>query len=93
MDELLKNIVKHASASIVLITVQATKYSFMLRLQDNGKGFDTSILEPQARKSGSFGLFSIKERIEYLGGILEINSDPSGGTEVVLNIPIFPEGY
>jgi PAS domain S-box-containing protein len=93
VDELLKNIVKHASASIVLITVQATKYSFMLRLQDNGKGFDTSILEPQARKSGSFGLFSIKERIEYLGGILEINSDPSGGTEVVLNIPIFPEGY
>ena len=92
VDEVLKNIIKHAEASIVLITVQATKYNFMIRIQDNGKGFDTVILEPQARKSGSFGLFSIKERIEYLGGILEINSDPSGGTEVILNIPISMEG-
>lgn len=91
VDELLKNIIKHAKASIVLLTVQATQYSFMIRIQDNGTGFDTRILEPQGRKSGSFGLFSIKERIEYLGGILDINSDPSGGTEVILNIPVFLE--
>ena len=92
VDEVLKNIVKHSAATIVLVTVQVTKYSFMIRIQDNGKGFDTAILEPQTRKTGSFGLFSIKERIEYLGGIMEITSSPKGGTEVILNIPVALEG-
>ncbi len=92
VDEVLKNIIKHAEASIVLITAQATRYSFMLKIQDNGKGFDTSILKPQKRKTGSFGLFSIKERIEYLGGILDIQSSNGSGTVVTLNVPVSLEG-
>ena len=91
-DEILKNIIKHAEANIVLITAQATKYSFLLKIQDNGKGFDTGILKPQQRKTGSFGLFSIKERIEYLGGILDIQSGDGGGTLVTLNVPVSLEG-
>jgi len=90
-DEVLKNIIKHAEADIVLVTVQATRYSFTIRIQDNGKGFDTAILKPQQLKVGSFGLFSIKERLEYLGGVLDIQSGTSGGTVVTLTVPVFLE--
>ncbi len=93
VDEVLKNIIKHAEAGIVLVTAQATKYSFMIKIQDNGKGFDTVILKPQGRKAGSFGLFSIKERIEYLGGVLDIQSGSSGGTVVTLIVPVSLEGF
>jgi len=93
VDEVLKNIIKHAEASIVLLTAQATKYSFMIKIQDNGKGFDTDILKPQGRKAGSFGLFSIKERIEYLGGVLDIQSGSNGGTVITLIAPVSLEGF
>ena len=92
VDEVLKNIIKHAEASIVLVTVQATKYSLMVKIQDNGKGFDINILNPTQRKSGSFGLFSIKERIEYLGGVLEIKSEKGSGTVITFHVPVSLEG-
>lgn len=92
VDEVLKNIIKHANANIVLVTAQASRYSFMLKIQDNGDGFDTSILKPQTLKSGSFGLFSIKERIEYLGGVLEIQSGDTSGTIVNIIVPVSTEG-
>jgi len=92
VDEVLKNIVKHAEASAVNILVLASKYALTVEIEDNGKGFDTVILAPQLRKSGSFGLFSIKERIEYLGGVLEILSKTGRGTIVTLNVPVSLEG-
>jgi len=88
VDEILKNIIKHASATKVTITAQATRYSFSLTVADNGKGFDTSILTPGQRRKDSFGLFSIKERLEYLGGVLDIQSEQGAGTRVILNVPV-----
>ena len=92
VDEILKNVVKHSDATNVSITADATRYSFSLCVADNGKGFDTSILTPEQRPSDSFGLFSIKERIEYLGGVLDIQSEQGGGTMVILNVPVSLEG-
>ena len=92
VDEILKNVVKHAGATNVSITAEATRYSFSICVADNGKGFDTSILKPELRPSDSFGLFSIKERIEYLGGVLDIQSEQGGGTMVILNVPVSLEG-
>ena len=88
VDEILKNVIKHAAATRVDITSEATKYSFSVSIQDDGKGFDTSILAPERRLRDSFGLFSIKERIEYLGGVLDIRSEKGNGTIVILNIPV-----
>lgn len=88
VDEILKNVVKHAEATNVSITAEATRYSFSLCVADNGIGFNTSILTPEFRSSESFGLFSIKERIEYLGGVLDIQSELGGGTMVILNVPV-----
>ncbi|MBL7024880.1 MAG: PAS domain S-box protein [Candidatus Marinimicrobia bacterium] len=88
VDEILKNVIKHAAATQVEITAEATRYSFSVSVQDNGRGFDTSILAPERRVRDSFGLFSIKERIEYLGGVLDIRSEKGNGTIVILNIPV-----
>ena len=88
VDEILKNVIKHSNATHVSITAEATRYSFSVCVADNGKGFDTSILTPELRSSDSFGLFSIKERIEYLGGVLDIQSEEGEGTMVTLNIPV-----
>ncbi len=92
VDEILKNVIKHAKATKVLVTAEASEHSFLLRIQDNGKGFDIAILDPQKRKVDSFGLFSIRERIEYLGGVLDIQSANGKGTEVILHIPVSLEG-
>ena len=92
VDEILKNVIKHSEATNVSITAEATRYSFSVCVADNGKGFDTSILTPEFRRSDSFGIFSIKERIEYLGGVLDIQSEPGGGTMVILNVPVSLEG-
>ena len=92
VDEILKNVTKHAAATKVSISTQATRYSFSVEVEDNGKGFDTSILAPGQRRKDSFGLFSIKERIEYLGGVLDIQSERGNGTKIILNVPVSLEG-
>ncbi len=92
VDEILKNIIKHAEASSVMVTAEASDYAFVVKIQDNGLGFDTSILKPQSRKIDSFGLFSIKERTEYLGGIVDIQSEINKGTTVSLTIPVSLDG-
>lgn len=91
-DEILNNIVKHAEASQVKIMVDVDRSSMIIMISDDGKGFDLSILNPEKRRNDSFGLFSIKERLEYLGGVLDIQSEPKKGTRVILSIPISSGG-
>ena len=91
-DEILNNIVKHADASRVDVRISTGHFDLSITVKDNGKGFDLSILDPEKRKNDSFGLFSIKERLEYLGGVLDIRSEPNQGTQVLLNIPVASGG-
>ncbi len=93
VDEILKNIIKHADATEVTVTADATRYSFSIGVADNGRGFDTSILTPERRPRDSFGLFSIKERIEYLGGMIDIQSTLGVGSKIILNIPVSLEDF
>jgi CheY-like chemotaxis protein len=57
-------------------------------VQDNGNGFDVSNMEPDASKDSGFVLFNIRERIDLLGGRLDINSAPGRGTNVALIVPL-----
>jgi signal transduction histidine kinase len=84
--ELLMNVTKHAgvkAASICVHTHGADRIAIEVR--DKGKGFDA-----KANSSGGqkFGLFSIQERAESLGGRLDVVSRPGGGTCVTLTLPI-----
>jgi PAS domain S-box-containing protein len=87
--ELLINVAKHARASSVKATVGRDDGSVFVTIQDDGVGFDTSLLDPRADEN-QFGLFSIRERMNYIGGRLEIHSEPDRGTHSTLIVPYQP---
>ncbi len=85
--ELLFNVVKHAQANNVKVSIW--KYDDMVRInvEDDGIGFDAAQLTSQTYKADGFGLFIMGERLSCIGGHLEISSEPGGGTLVTLTAP------
>ena len=86
--ELLVNIVKHASAKKVMVSVRRVNSEIQVEVADDGVGFDTSKLGSSDHETDGFGLFSIRERLSYISGRLDIESTPGGGTQVTLAAPI-----
>ncbi len=86
--ELLINVIKHANAANARIIVTGGENNIQIYVQDDGTGVDISAPNFCKGKTGGFGLFSIRERINYLGGTFEIVSQPNCGTKVTLNVPI-----
>lgn len=83
VQESLTNITRHAGASNVEISLQRETDSYVLKVCDDGNGFDMGL-----KKSNSFGLVGIRERALMLGGELLIISSPERGTEIVVRIPV-----
>jgi PAS domain S-box-containing protein len=83
-QEALRNIGRHARAKSVEVTLRGTEKGVQLAVNDNGVGFDTST----RRAKPSMGLASMRERISYLGGELDIESRPGHGTTIVAWAPI-----
>jgi signal transduction histidine kinase len=86
--ELFHNIVKHARARKVAVTMRRAGESIEIVVEDEGAGFDSSKLEFRVTKSGGFGLFNIKERLDSLGGRIDVDSRPDAGTRIVLRAPL-----
>ena len=91
VQELVTNTVKHAEASNSTITLRGNDDHVYIEVQDNGTGFDTSILEGKRPLRDRFGLLSIKERLQHLGGHTRIESSPGRGTKVCLWAPLRTE--
>jgi len=90
--ELLINIIKHANAQHVKVSIYKEKNKIRINVIDDGIGFIYPIENLASNKVKGFGLFSIRERLNYLGGSLEIDSKPRHGTQVTLVAPIKCEG-
>ena len=88
MQELLTNVVKHSQARSLKVSMWRQGESLRLGVEDDGVGFNPLIPSYYQGKGGGFGLFSIKERLRSLGGSLEVKSEPGGGTEIVLSVPL-----
>jgi PAS domain S-box-containing protein len=86
--ELLVNIAKHGHARNAKVSVWREDNSIWINVKDDGIGFDTSKISTYLSESGGFGLFNIRERLDYLGGRLEIKSKPGQGTQVTLVAPL-----
>lgn len=87
--ELLFNVVKHAASPHVHIVLRTIPdQTLMIVVTDQGRGFDTSQLDQATTDTTSFGLFSIKERMEALGGSVHITSQVGHGTSVTLLCPL-----
>lgn len=86
--ELFVNIVKHAKADRVSITIQKQNENIHVLVCDNGKGFVVSKKHNGSGRSNRFGLFCISERLEHLGGTLKIESEHGKGTRAALVAPL-----
>ncbi len=87
--ELLFNVVKHAASPHVQIALRLTSdQNLVIVVTDQGNGFDTSQLDHASASTTSFGLFSIKERMDALGGSMHIHSRIGHGTSVTLVCPL-----
>lgn len=78
---------KHASTDSAQIEITFVDNKLLISIIDHGVGFEP--LSPPLNLSG-FGLKSMRERAEEIGGKLFINSQPSQGTKITLEIP-FPK--
>ena len=84
-QEALHNVKKHAKARDVNITLSYMPDLLALDIADNGKGFNTS------QNGRGFGLKTMRERAEELGGTLTIESELGMGTAVAVSLPIVEE--
>ena len=87
VNELLNNVVKHAATNEVILCVEADEHNVRIDVEDNGAGFDPESLDSGQSGEWGFGLFSIRERLKYLGGYFDIQSAPGKGTKARLSAP------
>ena len=85
--ELLTNVVKHSRSKEATIAVSSRGGKFRLRIEDGGRGFNPEAILLKLQRPESFGLFNIRERLEALGGRLEVHRTPLGGACVGLVMP------
>jgi PAS domain S-box-containing protein len=86
--ELLFNITKHADTHQAWLSVRMLGEGLLhVQVRDEGKGFDAVQEEVKKHLDGSFGLFSIRERLSLIGGLMRITSSPGHGATVDLTVP------
>jgi signal transduction histidine kinase len=84
--EALSNVVKHAGVTSAKVELSFSADEASVRVSDAGRGFD-----PAAdRRAESFGLLSLQERAQALGGSAQISSEPGKGTQVLVRLPLEP---
>lgn len=82
VQELLNNTIRHAAATHAIVQLTKSGNSISLTVEDDGKGFDTSILNV----SKGIGWDNIMHRINFLKGKLDVNSQPGKGTSVLVEL-------
>lgn len=84
IQEVLKNIEKHAKTTQAQISMQGFSNSIRLLIQDAGAGFDPHAMKNKA----GLGLSSIKERVGFFNGKISVKSEPGRGTEIEVFVPL-----
>ena len=90
VQEAITNINKHANANKVMISINVTPNMIILRIEDDGNGFDITSFNhvKQAGVSRSFGLEGMKERVNLINGVIDINSTLYKGTSIRVEVPL-----
>ena len=94
IQEALNNVLKHANATQVFISLKIIEDTLIGSVIDNGKGFDAANLcfnRSRNMEYGGFGIYSMKQRAELMKGKLNINSQVGKGTTVRMEIPLNPQ--
>jgi signal transduction histidine kinase len=93
-QEALANVAKHAQASAVTITLTTLGDCVTLDVHDDGKGF--TVNDEKSRNEvgdeGGFGLIALRQRVEGVGGVVEIESAIGEGTTIAVQVPLASAG-
>jgi PAS domain S-box-containing protein len=90
LREILINVARHAQVARAQVIVSREGQWIRVSVEDEGKGFDPQTIALSA-DGGGFGLFSIYERLGYLGGRMQVQSAPGRGTRVIMEAPVSSE--
>ncbi len=83
IQESIQNAIKHAEAELILVELDISCDRVVATITDNGKGFEQS-----EKKDKSFGIIGMHERVDILGGDLDLTSKKGAGTRVNITIPL-----
>ncbi len=84
--EAIRNAVTHGAPTSIEVSLLYEKAVLELDIQDNGRGFSPP--ESQLANAGHFGILGMRERMEQIGGTLEVSSAPSAGTAISARLPL-----
>jgi signal transduction histidine kinase len=88
VQEGLTNIRKHAAAGRVTLKLAAAFPNIILRIEDNGRGFDVQARAAAGGQEKRMGLRNMQERVNLLNGKMKLQSKPGWGTKVVIKLPV-----
>ena len=88
VEEATNNARKYAEASMIRILFRVAHGELVVRISDNGKGFDASNARDNSMNKGSFGMVNMHERAGQVGGTLDIQSKKGKGTTITVRIPV-----
>jgi two-component system sensor histidine kinase DegS len=91
IQESLNNARKYAQAKRVTVVIHTTATSIVVSVSDDGRGFDLTKILAEAAGKASFGILSMKERIELLNGKLTIDTAVGSGTRITAELPVNPD--
>ena len=83
VQESLSNVARHSRARRACVQMRVSARQVVTTVEDDGRGFATG-----AGLGGGLGLFGMQERASYVGGVVEIDSEPGAGTRVRVTIPV-----
>jgi signal transduction histidine kinase len=91
-QEALNNALKHANAQHVVVELEEARDRLLLRVRDDGTGFDAVAARTHALQGASLGLIGMAERVTMVGGSIEWRRPSDGGTEVEAAFPLDAAG-
>jgi two-component system, NarL family, sensor kinase len=88
-QEMMNNILKHSRAKNVIVSlIYNNTDNFMMKINDDGVGFDLGQKRESTSGSSGLGLKSMRNRAKLIGAELSIESEPGNGTRVIVNVPL-----
>jgi PAS domain S-box-containing protein len=88
IKEILHNTIKHANAKNLHISSHQTESHVHIFVKDDGVGIDMAAMTNDAFSDKGFGLFDIREKIDHLGGFLDVDSAPGSGFSLSMKVPL-----
>jgi signal transduction histidine kinase len=86
VQEAINNIARHSAAESALIEIDTPPGELRIEIEDDGAGFDVASVNTPSASGRGLGLLGLRERMELLGGTVEVDSSPGDGTRVTFRI-------